>query len=325
MSCQVKGLTKNNREPYLLTMVLFLIHPDDMLRQGLLAVKVDLETQDRRCKDTNIRVFKSFFGKHPKHVCRVFRDLQLHGLLDVTEFGRAAAFKGFLIANNYMKNYACLDVQGTLFSTTNNLTGQFRWIFIGMMAALKPFKIMLPTQAEWDAVSMLLTVDGTHARTNEPRDPDMRRNPKNYSFKNNFSGLNYQIAVNIWTNQIVYINSGDPASVHDMTAMRDEFIGLMPAGARIIADAGYTGKTEEEKRLFAVCNTFDTQAVKKLKKRARARQESVNKRLKDYHCFKVCFMDGVEKHKLCFAAGMVLVQYAIEDTDAASGEPLMTI
>ena len=85
--------------------------------------------------------------------------------------------------------------------------------------------------------------------TNEPRDPDMRRNPTNFSYKNNYPGLNYQIALFIWKNQIAYCDSGNPASTHDITAIRAEFIGLCPANARVIADTGYVGKEENEKRL----------------------------------------------------------------------------
>ena len=107
--------------------------------------------------------------------------------------------------------------------------------------------------------------------------------------------------------------------------MREEFIDLCPDGSRVIADSGFTGKTEREKRLFAVANSFDTPAVKELKQRARAREETINKRLKDYKCFVLPFKDGIDKHCLCFHAGLTLIQYAIEDTCPESGEPLITI
>ena len=270
-----------------------LVHPDDMLLHGLIAVKVDVETQARRCEASNVEQFKSIFGKHPKHLARAWRDLQVYDIMDVDDLGFDLSFKGFLLGNNYAKTYACLNIQAALFSLPKNLMGQLRWAFLAKIAALKEFKIHMPTQAEFDAVKMLLGVDGTHTRTNEPRDDEMRRNPKNYSFKHNFSGLNYQIAVHLFKNQVAYANTGDPGSVHDMTAMRNEFIGLLPDGARVVADSGYTGKSEEEKRIFAVANCFDTDAVKEFKKRAKSRQETINKRLKDYRCMNTCFTDGI--------------------------------
>ena len=63
--------------------------------------------------------------------------------------------------------------------------------------------------------------------------------------------------------------------------MQNEFIALLPEGARVIADSGYTGKSDLEKRIFAVCNTFDMAAVKQFKKLPRAHQESLSK----YKCF----------------------------------------
>ena len=302
-----------------------LIHPSDMLSHGLLFAKVDEEAQGRMCEAANVEQFKSIYGKHPKHLARAFRDLQTYGLLDVNNLGIELSFKGFLLGNNYLKTYLCLNLQRALFpGMSKKKIGELRWIFIHMLAGLKQHKIKMPTPEEWDAAKGQLSVDGTHAKTNEPRDNEMRRNPKNFSYKNNFAGLNYQIAVNIFKEQIAYCNTGDPGSVHDMTAMRNEFIGLLPEGARVVADSGYTGKSALEKSIFAVKNSFDTAAVKQFKKRARSRQETVNKRLKEYQCMKSAWTDGVALHSVAFAACIVLVQYAMEDT-SSTGEPLLTV
>ena len=305
-----------------------IINPTGMLRYGLAFCKVDGAIQDRRCEASNVRQFKAVYGKHPVHLCRVWRDLQVNGILTIgpEAFGMKNALEGFLAANNYLRCYQALDVQSALLSNIpQNLLGELRWAFTTMIARLKVFKIKMPTNAGWERVKMLLTVDGTHMRTDEPRDDEMRRNPKNFSYKNNYSGLNYQIATHIFKNQICYANTGDPGSVHDMTAMRAEFIALLPEGARVIADAGYTGKSELEKKLFSVGSSFDTQDVKTFKKRARARQESVNKRLKQYLCMANKFTDGVDRHQECFAACLVLTQYSIEDTSTETGEPVMTV
>ena len=99
-----------------------------------------------------------------------------------------------------------------------------------------------------------------------------------------------------------------------------QVIGLLPNGARIIAESGYTGRGDAE-RFFSVARSFDTPRVRELKNRARSRQESINKRIKDYHCFKTTWTDGIEHHGIAFTACCVLVQYAIEDR-SDTGEPL---
>ena len=107
---------------------------------------------------------------------------------------------------------------------------ELSWDFIEKIASLKSSKIKCPTQ--WP-VKLGASVDGTHCATNEPRDPNVRRNPKNFSYKHNYAGLNYQIVLSLWTNKIYYANSGDPASVHDMTAIRQEFLDMVPANCRL--------------------------------------------------------------------------------------------
>ena len=307
-------------------MPLVLISPDDMLLYGLIAVKVDAATQGRRCQASNAVQFKAIFGRHPKHLARIWRDLQVRGLLDVQELGFDLSFRGFLLANNRLKTYSTLHVQGALFSMPKNLMGELRWSFIRKIAGLKQHKICLPTAEEFAEVKMCLSVDGTHEKTNEPRDDEMRRNPKNFSFKHNYSGLNYQVAIHLFEERICYANTGDPGSVHDMTAMRNEFIGLLPVGigVRVVADAGYSGKSKAEKRIFAVSNPFDTRRVKELKNRGRSRQETVNERVKEYKAMKDTWTDGIAKHHEAFAACLVMVQYSIEDT-SETGEPLLTV
>ena len=90
------------------------------------------------------------------------------------------------------------------------------WKFIDYLVALKVHKVHCPT--EWP-VDLYASVDGTHMPIQEPRDPVLRRNPINYSYKHNFAGINYQIVLCLWENKVLYASAGDPASVHDMRAI----------------------------------------------------------------------------------------------------------
>ena len=131
--------------------------------------------------------------------------------------------------------------------------------------------------------------------------------------------------LSLWENKVLYANAGDPASVHDMRAIREEFVGMVqPDGGRVIADSGFTGSTEKEKMIFAVGNNLDSEEVKHFKGKAKARQEQFNKRMNDYVCLKTKFQHGVAKHRKCFLAILILCQYAIKDTSKV-GEPLNTL
>ena len=299
----------------------FILHPSYILKEGLDFCGIGQERQDRLGMTTKIRLFKSHYGRHPLHLSRVYRDLQIQGLLDTEDAKCKTTFHAFLLGNNMLKCYDEGDLMYSRFPMGLENIAELSWEFIEKIASLKPYKIKCPTQ--WP-VKLGASVDGTHYATNEPRDPNMRRNPQNFSYKHNVAGLNYQIVLSLWTQEIYYANSGDPASVHDMTAIRAEFLDMVPANCRVVADAGYSGKTEREKRIFSVENNLDCEAVKELKARAKSRHETINSRLKLYKCLKHRGRHGIEKHKLCFAACLVLIQYSIEDTSPA-GEPLFTI
>jgi hypothetical protein len=233
--------------------------------------QVNQEMQERRSNATNAKTFKTFFGRHPRHLARVWRDLQLAGIMTIDEARSRDSFEGFLIANNFLRCYEGVVVRCSRYKCTPEKLAKWQWKFVEWLERLKNWKIKCPT--DWP-VRLGATCDGTHVRINEPRDPGMRRNPKNYSYKHNFAGLNYQIVLATWTNRVLYASAGDPSSVHDMTAIRREFVDMVPVGCRVIADSGYIGKTTAEKNKFSTRNHLDSDEVALFKARARARQET---------------------------------------------------
>jgi len=156
---------------------------------------------------------------------------------------------------------------------------------------------------------------------NEPRDPNVRKNPINCAKKGNCAGRNHEIAIDLWSSRCIHAKMSDLGSVHDLTAMRQERINKIPIGKRVICDKGYISFKNNEHNKLAFPNPLDSAAVKEFKKNARARHETFNKRLKDYKCLKEKFIHGVEKEQACFDAVVVMVQHAIEDT-GPHGEPL---
>eukprot|EP00957_Ditylum_brightwellii_P129644 9889786-Ditylum_brightwellii.AAC.1 len=64
-------------------------------------------------------------------------------------------------------------------------------------------------------------------------------------------------------------------------------------------------------------NMFDLPEVKNLKRRAKARQESINQKIKSFGILNQVFCTTgklcLEKHKAAFEACLVLVQYEIDN------------
>jgi hypothetical protein len=87
----------------------------------------------------------------------------------------------------------------------------------------------------------------------------------------------------------------------------------IPAGKKVIGDKGYRG----EKAIISTPNSHDPEDVRHFKSRVRARHESFNAKIKNFACLDVRFRHGIVKHRICFEAVCVIVQYQLEN-----GSPL---
>lgn len=304
----------------------YVISPAQMMRRGLRMINIDDVKQGRRLEKTCVKDFKSNFGKHPIHLCRVWRDLQTTAVADAhmpaAEARNPNGLRGFLMANNFLKTYNTLSTQAALFQGADKtLTQKNIWIFVPRIASLRHEKIVWPTWTE----TFVASVDGTCTRNQEPRDPLLRCNRKNFCKKFQMAGRNHEIAIDLWSSRVVHVSISERGSVHDLTIYRKALEAKMPVGKRLIADKGYTCFKNNEHLTISFPNPLDTPELRKFKSEARARHENFNKRLKDYDCLDDTFYhELLEKQQLCFYAVVVLCQYAIEDT-GPYGEPLNRI
>ena len=139
---------------------------------------------------------------------------------------------------------------------------------------------------------------------------------KCYSHKFEGPALDYEIGISLYENKVVWVNDPFKASKHDITIFRSALKAKIPKGKLVIADLGYRG----EKKIIAVPNSHDVAEVRDFKGRARARQESFNKKIKNCKVLSEKFRHGVEKHQMCFQACVVLAQYQLEN-----GSPLFDV
>lgn len=167
-----------------------------------------------------------------------------------------------------------------------------------------------------DNTVFIISVDGVHCRINEPKHPTLSKNPAYFSHKFNQAGVDYELAVSIYENQLVWMDGPFPAGKHDIKVFRNGLKGKIPAGKKVIADNGYRG----EKEVISTPNAHDPKDVKRFKSRARSRQESFNARLKTFRCLDVRFRNGIAKHKVVFEAICVICQYQLEN-----GSPLFDV
>jgi hypothetical protein len=130
-----------------------------------------------------------------------------------------------------------------------------------------------------------------------------------YSHKHKKAGLMYELGISIFNNKLIWINGPFPAGNTDLVIYHKD-VGLksmIPAGKKVIADEGYRVEAQITTR-----NRVDSTAVKEFKGWVTARQETFNKRLKDFKILAKGFCHGVAKHQMVFEAVCVLVQYKLE-------------
>jgi hypothetical protein len=107
----------------------------------------------------------------------------------------------------------------------------------------------------------LISVDGVHCRINEPKHPTLSKNPGFYSHKFHSAAVDYEIAISIFTQQVVWVNGPHKVARHDITVYqngkkkeeegkeedkddtkeKEALIDKIPKGKLGIGDNGYQG------------------------------------------------------------------------------------
>ena len=162
----------------------------------------------------------------------------------------------------------------------------------------------------------ILSVDGVHCRVNEPRG---QPSTGWFSHKSNGPGLVYELAIALNESKLVWMKGPfKPGENSDLQIFRKEdgLKAMIPVGKKAIGDRGYRG----EQGKVSIRNPHDSAEVKAFKKRARARHETFNGRIKNFKVLEERFRHGVDKHQSVFEAVCVILQYEMEN-----GHPLFDI
>jgi DDE superfamily endonuclease len=126
------------------------------------------------------------------------------------------------------------------------------------------------------------------------------------------SGLRYEVCVCILSGDIVWVNGPFPCGRnHDITIFRKSLISHLGDNERVEADDGYIG----EHPRYVKCpkgftNPPETEAMQQ---RVRNRQETANKRFKDWGCLRQKWRHHIPDHGDAFRAVAMLTQLSINN------------
>ena len=157
-----------------------------------------------------------------------------------------------------------------------------------------------------------MSVDGTDFRI-----PHAGR--RFYSYKYRSSGLRYEVAVCILSGEIVWINGPfEPGIYNDISIFRSALLGELEEGERVEADDGYVG--EAPRHVKCPCSITQRDDTDEMQSMVRRRQETVNKRFKQFGVLKQLYRHDLRDHGNMFRSVVVVTQLSI-----LNGEPLFDV
>ena len=154
--------------------------------------------------------------------------------------------------------------------------------FVGKIRALKALKIRWPSD-NYGKLKWILSVDGTHIRTQEPNCKDLPQDPSYFSFKHKCAGYNYEIGLSLHKSKLIWFAGPYKAGTYnDIKVFTDKGLKakLQSLGKMGIGDHGYHGYP----KLISTNNSHDSDEVRRFKIRARQRHEQYNRKLKEFAC-----------------------------------------
>ena len=118
---------------------------------------------------------------------------------------------------------------------------------------------------------------------------------KLYSHKFKKSGLRYEVALCILSGEIVWINGPyEPGLWSDITIFRNALKSNLEQNERVEADDGYVG--EAPLKVKCPKSFANPKETERMQARVRSRQETVNRRFKDWGIIKQVFSHDIPSH-----------------------------
>jgi hypothetical protein len=267
--------------------------------------------------------FRKFYGVEPKTCLDVYKELNTSN----GSFSKGRAILSeLLMMVEWFREYDTDFKIAARYGLNEKTGSKYLWKYTRAVQSLKEKKIKwLDRWNNAGSEIVIVSVDGVHCTISEPRQCP---SSKWYSHKSHGPALAYEIAVAIQENRVVHVHGPFPAGVPDLTIFRSPggLKAKIPDGKLATADRGYRGEAA-----LRLPNERDTEVSRTFKKRAQARHETFNARLKSFKILSTRFRhsqngrkgEGVtchDNHKAVLEAVCVLLQYDMEN-----GHPLFAV
>ena len=158
-----------------------------------------------------------------------------------------------------------------------------------------------------------MSVDGVDFQIEEPWPYKRDVSGQWYSQKFNGPGLRYMICISLKKGDICFVDGPHPCGQkNDLQIFEQSVLPLLEDYERVEADSGYS-KHDPEFVKSPEGNYVRSRESARLSNRARARQEGINKKVKQWYCMKGKYRHNLLDHSKLFYAVIVLTQLAIDE------------
>jgi len=120
--------------------------------------------------------------------------------------------------------------------------------------------------------------------------------------------VGYEVGVCIKTGDIVWYFGPLPAGMNDLQVFKIKLKLALGPGEKVVADRGYRG----DAKVIVGPEDWKSAIHRRAMRRALARQEDINRRLKRWGCLKQVFRHDRNKHHIVFEAVLTITQIEIE-------------
>jgi hypothetical protein len=292
------------------TNVTSVLTADEFMKIGLKLVGYKRRRIRRAKKSTNVERFVEHFGSIPCVCASIWEDLQTTIVEEAQVEEKDLNVEYFLMAMHHLKRYPTEAEREAIFDISKKWGRNKVWFYVEKIQALKAQKIVWPENNFGEDI-WGVTVDGTHCWIREPSHPTWSQDPEWFSHKYNHAGVNYELAISISENRLVWMNGPFKAGMNDVITFTEKGLKakLKACGKKGIGDGGYAGHPEQ----ISTPNSHDSKQVFKFKSRALKRHEKFNGLTKNFDCLNGRFRHSVDRFKNCFEAICVIAQYQMEN------------
>ena len=203
----------------------------------------DKKRENYKEESINDRTFRSFYGRNEEYIQEIWETF--------SPKINKAKLKHLFWTLMYLKLYVPIDVMVVMVRTSKTTLDKYVWEWVHTIATGRADFILWENRFRNlpEDVWCTITIDGTDFQIGEP----CPFNKKWKSPKAKGGAVKYEIAISIYSGDIVWIYGPHVGGKHDLTIFREKLHQMFLPDEMANVDAGYPGETDFLRKKIYIC------------------------------------------------------------------------